>query len=291
MKGVVTKLCGFDSVEIPEELLCVCIDGEQIDRELQSLSLRYAQQTPVQTAQKGDIVYCTADIDSYPDKRDIILYTALNIPGAEDAAEAVLAKSVGDSFDTVLNGKNVKLSVKKVIRLFPAEINDELISSLKIDGVETVEDYRVYIEAKRRADAETEQRKMAVNEVMDQIVAGSEFEYDEADADEYIEDNLDEIEADYRDSDMELPPMDELRAEFIENSKRYWVSEEYCRINNIAIDRTQAAEEADRMIEMMTLMGERVPEREQMIEEAIGNACAIEFYRIIDKFVEEKMGR
>lgn len=291
MNGTVTKLCDFDSVRIPEELLTVCADEQQVEQEVEQLSVRYAVQTSVQTVEEGDVVYCTADAQSYPDARDIILYTAIDMPGAEKASQAVNGKSVGDTAETEICGKDVKLWIKKIIRLSPAEVNDELVASIGIDGVLSVEAYRAYVTEKLLADAASQNHKMAVREVILGLVAGSEFDYDEAELDEYVKSNLEQIEAEYNAYGIEMPAIDEIRESILDQFKENWLAREYCSRKGITVDRAAAEADADQMIEMLTLMGENVPSREQMIEEAINNTYSTELFVAIDEFVTEKMGR
>lgn len=290
MKGVVKKLFDLENVRIPKEMTEISVDPQQVEAEVNSLSLRYANQTAVQTADSGDIVYCAADAQSYPDGRTVLLYTAMDIPGAQEAAQAVIGKSVGDCVATSINEKAVTLTVEKIIRLIPAQLNDELVASISIDGVSTVEGYRSYVTEKKLADARMESHKMAVSEAMNQIIGGSEFEYDEADVESYLDENLDEIKAEYEANDMELPSRDELCEAMLYQLKQGWAAEEFCRRNNIEIDREAAEEEADQMIEMMTLMGENVPSREVMIEESLRNFCVMALFEGIDKFLTEEQG-
>ncbi len=290
MKGVVKKLFDLENVRIPKEMTEISVDPQQVEAEVNSLSLRYANQTAVQTADSGDIVYCAADAQSYPDGRTVLLYTAMDIPGAQEAAQAVIGKSVGDCVATSINEKAVTLTVEKIIRLIPAQLNDELVASIGIDGVSTVEGYRSYVTEKKLADARMESHKMAVSEAMNQIIGGSEFEYDEADVESYLDENLDEIKAEYEANDMELPSRDELCEAMLYQLKQGWAAEEFCRRNNIEIDREAAEEEADQMIEMMTLMGENVPSREVMIEESLRNFCVMALFEGIDKFLTDEQG-
>ena len=61
-----------------------------------------------------------------------------------------------------------------------AEINDALIASIGIEGVSTVEGYRTYLTAKATDEANMENSKAIMRYLMDGMINGSEFEYDEA---------------------------------------------------------------------------------------------------------------
>lgn len=290
MKGKVTSLCDLQSIQIPAEMLNAVVDERQVEQELKNLSMRYAAQVSSETVEAGNVVYCRGDRASYPDGRDLILYTALQIPGTEDAVSAVLGKRVGDVCETLLCGKKVCLTVEKIIRLIPADVNDELIRSLNVENVTTVQAYRDYTAAKKTAELQMEKSKMAIGYVMEQMVAGSTFAYDPAEFEQYLADERENLLADCCEDGIETPSEEEIREGVLYQFKQGWMAEEFCRRNQIQIDREAAEAEAERLMEMMTLMGERVPEREQMIEETLRNAYSIEMFQRIGDLVAEKMG-
>lgn len=61
-----------------------------------------------------------------------------------------------------------------------AEVNDALIASIGIEGVSTVEGYLAYLTAKATDEANMENSKAIMRYLMDGMINGSEFEYDEA---------------------------------------------------------------------------------------------------------------
>lgn len=142
MNGSVSKLCDIDCIVIPEEMLNVSVDEAHIEEEIKALSLRYAEERQVDKVQKGDIVYCEADKESFPDGRTIILYTDIDVPGAENASKASLGMNSGESFETELVGKKVQLTVNKIVRRTPAEVTDELVAGMGVEGVSTIDEYR-----------------------------------------------------------------------------------------------------------------------------------------------------
>lgn len=291
MEGNVKTLCDLDRIQIPQELLTVSVDPQQVEQQVDRLAIRFARQTPVEVAQLGDTVYCRADEKSYPDGRRILLYTALNIPGAEEATKAVLGKRAGDTVSAVLAEKTVELTVEKVIRPVPVVIDDALIAQLDLEGVATVEDYRGYVTEKMKADLLMENHKAAVRYILEQMLENSVFEYDEAALKQYLDEHMPQFLAEYASYGIEDVSEEEIAQGVLEQNKQGWLAEAFCRQNGIEIDREAAQKEARQMMEMMELMGETVPDREQMMEEAIRNAYAMELFQKIDEMIQQKMGR
>ncbi len=285
MKGLVKKLCDIESIVIPEEMLDVSVDPARVGEEVASLALRYADRTEVDTAESGDIVYCEADKESYPDGRAIILYTGTALSGAEEAAAAAVKKSVGDTFSATLANKAATLKIVKIIRRTPAEINDALVASIGIEGVSTVDGYREYIKNKLLADLRLERSKEITRYFMDKLTDGSEYSYDEADLEAYTDKCAAEMPADE-------PAMsrEELKNAVLSQLKLCWVAEEFCKNRGIEINDAEIEAEADQMAEMMGLMGEPVPDREELLDATRQNFVTGELFKAIDAIIGKKFG-
>lgn len=289
MKGKVIKFCDPAGIPVPAGLLTATVDPRQVEQDVQRLALRYAQRVSVRTVQPGDTVYCRADGERYPDGRTVLLHTGLGVPGAEEAGQAALGKAVGEMFSAPLAGKPACLTVEQILRPLPAEVNDALIAGLGLEGVTTVEGYRAFVAQKMLSDKKTENKKMAVGHVMSQMLSQSAFDYDEEEFSSFFAANQEAILADYRSMGMEIE-VSELRAGMLEQEKQGWLAQEYCRRNDIHIDLESAQADADQMMEMMQLMGEPVPDREQLVEEAIRNSYVTALFQGLEDLVANKMG-
>lgn len=289
MNGYVSKLFDIDSIDIPEEMLEIEVDEQSVEDSLKGLALRYAKESEADSVSKGDIVICRADSDSYPDSRKILLFTGTPIPGADEASAASLGKSIGDSFETVIADKKAILTVEKIIRRTPAEINDELITSIGIDGVDTVNGYRSYLRDKAFATLKTERVKEISGYIFDKLENESTYSYDEAEFEEAIACEAEQYKADCEQFGMEFNPEDARNAA-IYRIKQTWIAKALCESKGINIDLSSAEEEADRMIEMMTLMGETVPDREEAVKMAIEDEYIVNMFDILETEILEKMG-
>lgn len=289
MKATVKKLCDMDKIAIPPELLKVELDEQAVTDAVARLSLRYAALGEAETAETGDIVHCRPDAQSYPDGRDILLYTDVAMPGAEQAAQAALGKRVGESFEAPIAGKAVQLTVSKIVRRTPAEVNDALIASMGLDGVSTVAEYTAYAREKMLADLRMERSKEITHIIVDTMDKESEFDCDAAVLDELVASQEEMYAADYAAAGIDITP-EELRMSILAQARQAWVAEAFCIERGIEIDRESAEQYADQMIEMMTLMGEEVPERAVMLEMALENEYFRGFYDYIDGLIARRMG-
>ncbi len=58
------------------------------------------------------------------------------------SSKASLGMNSGESFETELVGKKVQLTVNKIVRRTPAEVTDELVAGMGVEGVSTIDEYR-----------------------------------------------------------------------------------------------------------------------------------------------------
>ena len=284
MNGFVSRLCELDSVSVPAEMLEVKIDAQHIESEIEALSLRCAKESTVELAETGDLVRCRADKESYPDGRTILIFTGTELPAAKEAAAAALGKRAGDVFSAELAGKTVQLCVETVIRRTPVEVNDALIASLDIEGVDSVEAYRGYLNSKAEGEQKLERGKMIMRYLMDALINGSEYSYDE-----------DEMQAYVEKTKAERPQPEGVTEEMVVESiiyqcKQMWVAEAFCRRQGIEAGQTEIEQMADQFAEMMQLMGEAVPERGELLEMARGELCLTPLFEHINSLIEQKFG-
>lgn len=285
----VKKLCDIDSLSIPEEMLAVCVDEREVEGDLARLGLRYAAESEAETACMGDTVCCRAEASSYPDGRTILLYTAVALPGAEAANAAAIGRKTGERFETVLADKPVCLTVEKILRRTPAEVNDALVASMGMEGVATTDDYKAWARQKRLAERRMEKSKEITHYLVDRMLAESEFEYDAARLEQDLAEEMEQYAADFEAEGVTLSS-EELREAILQQKKQGWLAKAFCESRFVPIDRAGAEEYTDRMMEMMKLMGDDSVTREAVLDMALQNEYFRAFFEYIDKLIERKMG-
>ncbi len=288
MEGQVTRLFDIDDIAIPEELLQFQLDSSAVDARLQALSVSCAKETDVAVAEPGDIVHCAADAASYPDERKILLFTGLDLPGAEKAVKAAVGKTVGDTLETTIMDRPVKLVVQRIVHREPVAVNNELIAQLGLEGISTVADYRAQVEEEMAADQRMNCKKQITRYFMDRMLTESDFDYDAAEMDASIDAEMENALAEYAEAGIEATP-EEIRASAILQAKQTWVAEAICKKHGIEIDMAALEEQADQMMEMMSLMGEELPDRAELIAMAYSGECMNGMFDYLDQVITEKM--
>lgn len=289
MNGQVKNLCEIEQIEVPHELLELHVDEAALDAQLNALSVRYAEKSEVKTVEKNDTVYVKADAESYPDGRTLLLFPGMNVPGAEDAEQAVVGKTVNETFTTTLCGKTVTLTVEKIERRTPVEVNDALIAKIGMAGIKTVEDYRRHLYEKALEDKTMERDKGLVHFYMEQMTEQTTYAYDEAELDAFAESQMEEAK---RQCEEDGAPFEEdmIRESIIMQQKQGWMAEAFCKVHGIALQEDEITAQADQTAEMMELMGEPVPSREELLEMARQDIALNGLFEYIGQVITEKTG-
>ena len=287
MKGQVSRLYDLNSIAIPDEMLQVRVDAQAVEDKVRSLSVSCAKAVDVSAAEHGDVVHCDADKNSYSDGRTILLFTGTEIPGAEEAAKAAVGKKLGDTLAVELSGKSAELTIRRIVRRVPVAVDDALIAGLGIDGVTTVDGYRAHVERQMLADLRMENKKKITRHILDTMIAGSDFDYDEAEMDAEIQENMEATLAEYAAEGLEATP-EEIRENAILQAKQIWLAEAMCEKYDVSIDSAAIEEQVDQMIEMMSLMGEDAPGRDDLLAEFSQGEYMNGMFDLIDRTIAAK---
>ena len=289
MKGTVSSLYDIDSIVIPDDMVKITVDERRVKEETEALSKRYAKEELTETAEKGDLVYCQADKESYPDGRSILVYPGLQLPGAHEAEEALIGKTAGNSVACELAGKQVVLTVEKIIRRTPVPVDDALVASVGIKGVDSVSAYKDYIRNRLEEDLKMENGKAITALYIQQMTENSTYEYDTQEMEAHVQSLLKEYKEEAA-AEGEQVTEEEIRHSIVLQEEQSWMVEAFCTAKGLDVDLSSIKEETDQMIEMMELMGEEIPDREEMESYARQDAFFTAFLTYIDKLVEKKTG-
>ena len=186
MKTKVSRLFDVKSIPTPEDIPDWHVDEAAVDGLLKALATQHATETEVLEVQMGDTVFCASE-GALAD-RTVLVYPGRNMPGAEAAEKAVLGCTPGGTVKTELSGVPAVLTVKRIVRRAPAEMDDKLIQGEQIDGVDTVEAYRAYIKAKTEEQNRSLSAKRLSAALREELIARSEYDVDEAEQEAWTED-------------------------------------------------------------------------------------------------------
>lgn len=292
MNGTVNRLYDYRNISIPEEMLRIQVDEDAIEYKVKMLALRYAEHGAAEVVEEGDLVFCKADQESYPDGRTILLYTGVKLPGAAMAEDAVLRRKVNDVVETVLQDRQVKLTIQKILRRTPATVSDDWIASLGLDGIRTVEAYRAQVRERMEKDILTERKKEISFYLVTQLEEQSEFSYDKEEMAAYLDTSyVDYVEEckQYGEDLTDVAPED-IKTGIFGQIKQGWMAQAFCEQEGIAVDRAEAEEDAERMLEMMALTGEDTVSKEELVEQGMQNLYLSALYTYMEGYAMEKIG-
>lgn len=195
LKTKVTELYDVDLIPTPEDIPDWHIDEAAVDGLLEALAVQHSTEAEAGSVETGDTVFCASE--GALQDRTVLVYPGRNMPGAEAAERALLGVGLGDAAETELNGAPVRLTVKKIVRRTPGRIDDALIKSEHIDGVETVGDYRAYIRRKTEEQNRSLSAKRLSAFLHQELVDRSRYDVDEAEREAWTDKAAQEMLAMY----------------------------------------------------------------------------------------------
>lgn len=157
MRSKVTSLLDLAAAVIPEELRRWRVTEQEIDGELARLSAVHAREREADQVREGDGVVCRGESGAARWNRPVLLF----YPGyglCERALEDALPGMRKGECGTVSAAEGeVRLTVLKILRgREPFPLCDDLVRLERIEGVETVAEYRRWYREKKEAQRRRE---------------------------------------------------------------------------------------------------------------------------------------
>ena len=171
---MINKLYDFKDVAIPDALLKASVSREEIDSELHMTAQRF---TTIAPASDG---ICNGDIVALeiPDEQaaDSVRQVLVNMGrGFFDSEEALLGLCAGVQTQVFCEGKTVPATILAVKRKHIPKLTDESVCQLKIEGVDTIADYKNYV-FENKAAQQRQRRMKGIFEIASKaVLAHTEF--------------------------------------------------------------------------------------------------------------------
>ena len=138
-------------------------------------------------------------------------------------------------------------------------------------------------------DQKMEKSKEIVRYILHEMVEKSTYQYDETEMEAYAQSMAVQYAKEQEEAG-EAVDLKDMKAGAVSNMKQYWMAEAFCKAKEIPVDLSAIEEDTDKMIEMMELMGEEVPDRAEMKEMAVQDAYFGGMMTYMDKMIKEKTG-
>lgn len=278
----VKKLYDIAKVVVPKEMTMWKVTDEEIQEQLKTLSMLSAEERDADTAETGDCVKCFCLSGGLKD-RTVLIYPGKEIPGAEEAEQAVMGITVGTEFAVELNGEQ-ELKVEKIIRRIPVVVDDALVQKQNIQGVSTVDEY---CEWYRQTTGEIN-REQALKQIkiyyLEAMAEKSELEYDKAEMEIWVEGQVQQYVA-----EMEaMGQKEELSEEMLGQMKEQCAASRFGEAVAKAICEEQGIFfTADMFEDELKQMAEEMPGMEDMLDEYaqmyVGNAYTGKAIELLDE--------
>ena len=171
---MINKLYDFKDVVIPDALLKASVSHEEIDGELYLAAQRFTTIAPAfDGICNGDIVVLKIPDEQHPDG---VQQVFINMGrGFFDSEEALLGLCAGAQTQVFCEGKTVPATILAVKRKHIPKLTDESVCQLKIEGVDTIADYKNYV-FENKAAQQRQRRMKGIFEIASKaVLAHTEF--------------------------------------------------------------------------------------------------------------------
>lgn len=124
---------------------------ENVERDLQDLCLQHKQVLPASTVALGDTVKLSlASQQPKFNRKGLYLCVGANLFDA-DLEASLQGKSINSTYSVCIGGQDVTVSVEQCLHTVIPEPSDEWIARLELDGIATLEAYRLHAAEKHKA--------------------------------------------------------------------------------------------------------------------------------------------
>ena len=124
---------------------------ENVERDLHSLCLQCKHTKAVSTVSSGDTVVLKL-VSRMPKFQRSGLFVCVGAHLFHEELEyALVGKTVGSTFQVCIDGEAVAVTVEKCLHTVIPEPSDEMIAQLELEGITTLEQYRLYTAQQHKA--------------------------------------------------------------------------------------------------------------------------------------------
>ena len=171
---MINKLYDFKDVVIPDALLKASVSHEEIDGELYLAAQQFTTIAPAfDGICNGDIVVLKIPDEQHPDGVQQVFVNMGR--GFFDSEEALLGLCAGVQTQVFCEGKTVPATILAVKRKHIPKLTDESVCQLKIEGVDTIADYKNYV-FENKAAQQRQRRMKGIFEIASKaVLAHTEF--------------------------------------------------------------------------------------------------------------------
>lgn len=191
-KSTVDKVYDYKSVNVSSEQLKIKIDKKIIEKELNKLAKKYAETVEADDAiRKGDQIDAKLESNQKKfNKENVPVVVGMGLFNKE-LEDKLVGMRKNESSTISIDGTTVIVKILNVKRKIIPNVTDEMAKELKIEGVNTVEDYKKYCYNQEVSKEKEKSFDIIYPMIMDEVIKKSEFTLFDEDIEKLVEVELD----------------------------------------------------------------------------------------------------
>lgn len=197
MKSKLNTLADYRQAPLDKEVTVRCPE-EHIQGQLRHLTRGFKKTEAVQTLEKGDVAVLALESELERFNKPGVFVTVGGGLFHKGFEERLLGHQVGETFETEVDGKNVKVTVKQASRTVFPEPTDEMAAAYAAEHEEfkdavTVEAYRARVIEQKLQEEKQDAFFGMMDAVLQYVLTHSDFDFDEDEVSEAAAQSREEI--------------------------------------------------------------------------------------------------
>ena len=238
MKSYINILADYHDAPIEKEVT-IPFPEEELEKKLKAVARTGKKVVSPEIIEAGDVAVVALESELPKFNKKAAFVTVGGGLLNREFEETLVGRRPGESYETSVDGKAVKVTVKQVSRTIFPEPTDEMVKEYaaahdEYEGIETLEDFKARVIDDAFEEARNSVWYEKVDEVLDYLLTHSDFEFDEEEVKAMDEDAMNFITEELKEegksletlteqeflSYFEVPGLDEVKEMIHINSER-----------------------------------------------------------------------
>lgn len=197
MKSTINTIADYRQAPLDKEVIIRCPE-EHIQAQLRHLTRGFKRTEAVQILEKGDVAVLAMESELPKFNKPGVFVTVGGGLFHKEFEESLLGHQVGETFETKVDGKSVKVTVKQASRTIFPEPTDEMAAAYAAEheefkGAVTVAAYQEKVVEQQLKEEKQNAFFDAMDAVMDYVLTHSDFDFDADEVAEAVAQSREEI--------------------------------------------------------------------------------------------------
>ncbi len=190
MKSYINTLADYREADFKKEITVSCPD-EYVEGQMKHLTRAFKKTEAANVIEKGDVTVLSLESRTERFNRPSVFVTVGGGLFHKEFEEKLIGHKTGETFEIIVDGEAVKVTVNQATRtVFPEPTDEMALKYAKehddFSGIKTVEDYKSIVVEKYIEQEKNNAIYEAMNQALDYVLTHSDWEFDEGEISDMV---------------------------------------------------------------------------------------------------------